>query len=245
MAFDVFAYIERLRVAETADAKFQVFSEAASAMGFEQAFYGFSVLSEDAQISDNAAIYSNFVPDFLTTYEDENLSDHDISVRHCTTSDLPAPWFDPGVLDGLSKEELKVEHVAMDFGFKAGMTIPTREGRDGIFGGVSVATRDASKQSFEESLAAFGAHLQLLALCLHADVQQLLNPVCNEDTLTPREREVLMWAAIGQSSKQTARRLGITFRTVEWHLESARRKLSANNKVHAVSKAIARGLIPY
>ncbi len=244
MSIDVFSYIEKLRGAETPEEKFEVFANAVAEMGFEQALYGYSVVSEDPEISNNAAIFSNFNADFLTTYEDESLADHDISVRHCTVSDLPAPWFDPRILEGLDEDELKVEQVAMDFGFRAGITIPTREGTAGLFGGVSVATRDQSEKEFKKAVQSYAPQLQLMALCLHADVQRKLNPL-PDSLLTPREKEVLIWAALGLSSKQTARKLGIAFRTVEWHLESARVKLSANNKVHAVSKAVAHGIIPF
>lgn len=244
MPVDVFFFIEKLKAAETPEEKFQVFADGVAEMGFDQALYGYSVVSDDAEISDNAAIYSNFDPDFLVTYDDESLADHDVSVRHCIVSDLPAPWFDPRVLETMNEEELMVEQVAMDFGFRAGLTIPTREGAGGLFGGVIVATREHSERDFQKSIEQNAPALRLMALCLHADIQSKLNPL-PDSLLTPREKEVLMWAALGLSSKQTARKLGITFRTVEWHLESARVKLSANNKVHAVSKAVAHGIIPF
>lgn len=240
---DIFDFIEKLKSAELAEEKFRVFALAASEMGFEQSLYGFSRIDEDQDYSGNAAIYSNFDFSFLTTYEDEKLADHDISVRHCTVSDLPAPWFDERVISQLSDDEMKVERIAIDHGFRAGLTIPTREGASGHFGGVSVATRQTSKAEFEKALAACEPKLQLMALCLHADIQRTVNPYPVE-ILTPREKEVLIWASLGLSSKQTARKLGIAFRTVEWHLEQARLKLSANNKIHTVAKAVANDLIP-
>lgn len=243
MAVDVFQFIEKLKSADTPDQMFQVFADAVAAMGFDQAFYGYSIIADDTDLSDNAGIHSNFDPRFLETYEAEHLADHDISVRHCTVSDLPAPWFDQAILSRLKPEELQVEQIAMDHGYKAGLTIPAREGADGLFGGISVATRELSQPDFERVLTENAAPLQLMALCLHAEIQKKLNPF-PETLLTAREKEVLMWASLGLSSKATARKLGIAFRTVEWHLESARVKLCANNKVHAVSKAIAHGLIP-
>lgn len=243
MAIDIFGYIDRLKEAKTAEDKFRVFANAVSDMGFDRSLYGFSRIDSNQEISDNASIHSNFDLSFLTIYEDEKLADHDVSVRHCTVSDLPAPWFDEKTLSHLTDDEIKVERIAKDHGFRAGLTIPTREGAGGLFGGVSVATTENSKSEFERALSACVTDLQLMALCLHADIQRTINPY-SVDILTPREREVLIWASLGLSSKQTARKLGITFRTVEWHLEQARIKLSANNKIHAVSKAVANGLIP-
>jgi two-component system, LuxR family, response regulator FixJ len=51
------------------------------------------------------------------------------------------------------------------------------------------------------------------------------------DLLTPREIEVLDHMAIGMSSKEIARLLGISFRTIEAHRASMMLKLRAKNSV--------------
>lgn len=63
------------------------------------------------------------------------------------------------------------------------------------------------------------------------------------DALTPREREVLLLVARGQSNKQIAAGLGITERTVKFHVSTILRKLSAANRAEAVQKALLAGLI--
>jgi DNA-binding NarL/FixJ family response regulator len=61
--------------------------------------------------------------------------------------------------------------------------------------------------------------------------------------LTERERHVLRQAADGLSNKQIAHHLGITERTVKFHLTSIFLKLDAENRAQAVALAIQRGLI--
>lgn len=61
--------------------------------------------------------------------------------------------------------------------------------------------------------------------------------------LTPRERDILQWAAAGRTAEDTGDDLNISPRTVEKHLEVAMRKLGAAHKAHAVALAISRGLI--
>jgi DNA-binding NarL/FixJ family response regulator len=63
------------------------------------------------------------------------------------------------------------------------------------------------------------------------------------DPLTPREREVLLLVARGQSNKQIAAGLGITERTVKFHVSRILSKLSAANRAEAVQKALLAGLI--
>jgi LuxR family transcriptional regulator, quorum-sensing system regulator BjaR1 len=61
--------------------------------------------------------------------------------------------------------------------------------------------------------------------------------------LTDRERDVLAWAARGKTVADTAEILTISEETVETHMRNAMRKLDANNKTHAVAKAIYLSLI--
>jgi LuxR family quorum sensing-dependent transcriptional regulator len=61
--------------------------------------------------------------------------------------------------------------------------------------------------------------------------------------LTPREREVLSWAAEGKSAWEIGEILHITKRTVDEHTQQAARKLGATNKTHAVAIALRERLV--
>lgn len=63
------------------------------------------------------------------------------------------------------------------------------------------------------------------------------------DQLTDRECGVLKQAAAGLSNKQIASQLGITERTVKFHLTSIFLKLDAENRAQAVALALQRRLI--
>ncbi|MGK9236221.1 helix-turn-helix transcriptional regulator [Inquilinus limosus] len=61
--------------------------------------------------------------------------------------------------------------------------------------------------------------------------------------LAPQERACLAGVARGASSKQIARRLGLSMHTVNAYLASARRKLKAASRSEAVAMALSAGLI--
>ena len=65
----------------------------------------------------------------------------------------------------------------------------------------------------------------------------------NETALTDREMEVLQAAARGDRSKEIARDLGITERTVKAHLTSIYNKLGVDSRASAVAMAAQRGLL--
>ena len=64
-----------------------------------------------------------------------------------------------------------------------------------------------------------------------------------QHSLTPREEEVLRLVADGLPSKQIARSLAITERTVKFHVASLMRKLDADNRAQMVAIAAQRGLL--
>ena len=61
--------------------------------------------------------------------------------------------------------------------------------------------------------------------------------------LTRRELECLGWCADGKSYWETAVILGISERTVSFHMEAVRGKLNAASNAHAVAMAIRAGLL--
>jgi DNA-binding NarL/FixJ family response regulator len=63
------------------------------------------------------------------------------------------------------------------------------------------------------------------------------------DTLTPRERDVLVEIASGATNKEIAATLGLSVRTVESHRESLLKKLDARGTAGLTRFAIAAGLI--
>ena len=61
--------------------------------------------------------------------------------------------------------------------------------------------------------------------------------------LTKREREVLCWTAAGKTSFEVGVILGISTRTINFHITAALTKLDATNKTQAVAKAIMLDLL--
>ena len=64
-----------------------------------------------------------------------------------------------------------------------------------------------------------------------------------DDQLTPREIEVLRLVAAGNANKIVADRLSITEETVKAHVKNILSKLDANDRTHAVTIGLKRGII--
>jgi DNA-binding NarL/FixJ family response regulator len=69
------------------------------------------------------------------------------------------------------------------------------------------------------------------------------HPAKGIEPLTPREQEVLRLLAQGLLNKEIAARLGITQRTVKFHVSSLLGKLGAGNRTEALAVAAQQGLV--
>ncbi len=75
-------------------------------------------------------------------------------------------------------------------------------------------------------------------------VKGVTEPRTRSGLLSARERGVLQLVAAGLSNRQIAETLGISERTVKFHVTAIFNKLGADNRAQAVALAAARGLLP-
>ena len=78
---------------------------------------------------------------------------------------------------------------------------------------------------------------------LHAEVAAELATHAADDALSKREIEVLSLIAAGNSNKLVADQLAISEDTVKGHVKSILSKLGVNDRTHAVTAALKRGII--
>ena len=64
-----------------------------------------------------------------------------------------------------------------------------------------------------------------------------------DESLSPRELDVIRQVAAGNSNRRVAAQLGISEETVKVHMKNILGKLSANDRTHAVTIALKRGII--
>jgi DNA-binding NarL/FixJ family response regulator len=76
-----------------------------------------------------------------------------------------------------------------------------------------------------------------------SEVAVRLAEYLGKEDLTARELEVLRLIRDGHRNKQIADRLAITETTVNFHIKNLVEKLGANDRTHAVTIALRRGLL--
>ncbi|MBR0906636.1 autoinducer binding domain-containing protein [Bradyrhizobium liaoningense] len=142
------------------------------------------------------------------------------------------------------REQRRFFDEATEFGIKSGITMPIRAGF-GRMAAFTVATDDSLMQP-DLLLATSQDIMQLLALYFHTHLRGrgAVAETPKAGALSQRERQCLAWAAGGKTVSETAVLVGVTPRTVAFHLENARRKLDAVSIAHCVAQAIRLRLLP-
>ena len=70
-----------------------------------------------------------------------------------------------------------------------------------------------------------------------------MEPELKRISLSEREIEMLTWAARGKTSAAIAEIVGLTKRTIDFHIDNARIKLGAKTRTEAAIKAVSGRLV--
>jgi LuxR family transcriptional regulator, quorum-sensing system regulator BjaR1 len=166
--------------------------------------------------------------------------DRDPVIRKLRTAIRPFAWHEVRYDPQADKAAATVMNEATEFELRAGFNVPIRRGGQ-------LATVTFGGDRFE-----LGPNdrplLQLIAVYAHDRIIELIGkrPIAPElrNPLTPREIEVLRWAAEGKTNQDIADILSISVNTAETHIGNVCRKLDALTRAHAAVRAIRLGLIP-
>jgi DNA-binding CsgD family transcriptional regulator len=155
---------------------------------------------------------------------------------------LPVDW---STLQKRDRKVVKMFNEANDAGVgKQGLTIPIRGPENGLWALFSVTTNDTDRE-WRSRLRELTGEILLLAHFIHQKAYELHGGGEKFDlnAITRRECEALTWTAEGKTVVDIGTLMMISPETVKAHLDSARHKLGALNRVHAVTKAIRAGLV--
>lgn len=170
-------------------------------------------------------------------YNSENYYQVDPVLAHAFTSTAPLDWVDAA----RTPEAQAMMADAAAHGLVHGMTV-AMHAPGSEFALLSLVT-ESSPSKHRDWFRMVGEAYALLNM-LHERVSVLLarnkHPIAK---LTPREIEVIKWAAGGKTSWETSTILGIAEGSVNFHLRNVIAKLGASSKTQAIARAISLHLV--
>lgn len=215
---------------------FQGLASFVKKLGFEYCCYGIRMpfpVSKPA-----IAIFDTYPPGWMIHYETSGFIDLDPTVREGMHHTRLIVW--PESSDGDASQLWSDAH---DFGLTVGVA-HSSWAAGGAFGLLTMARHADALTPVEINRLLLPANW--LATHSHMLMSRFLLPQLAPESgvrLTAREREVLCWTGEGKTSYEIGRILNISERTVNFHVNNVLIKLASINKVQAVIKAIALGLI--
>jgi DNA-binding CsgD family transcriptional regulator len=162
-------------------------------------------------------------------------------VTHCVSEKR----LHPTIIEesGLGAEIWKeVQELPQSQPNQRGMTFPLQQ-RTGELAVVGIRTRiEPDKWTSQRELLV--REVRILANYFHGHTLRMNGFNSDQDLLvSARELDCLKWTAAGKTAWEASVILGITERTVRFHLNAAREKLKCATTTQAVAKAVAQQLI--
>ena len=149
-------------------------------------------------------------------------------IDHCRRNLRPLAWTVAGFGNVHPDSFLR---SAANAGLKSGVTVPMHMAHAG-WGFLSLCTSQASSSSPDDIEATY-----VLYACHLGDATAHILMADGDLSLTERERECLWWCSEGKTGWEISKILGISERTVVFHLQNAVRKTKSSNRAQAIFRA--------
>lgn len=185
-------------------------------------------------------LLNNRPSEYVERYAEKNYVIYDPCVKELRLNMNPYSWRDVREGRDLKKSERSIIDEARDFGANDGFIVPIVN----LSGSVSLFCPWGHEPDLTPRAR---AALEVIGIYSHHALTRALVQKQREDVvhtpLTPREREIMQWVAIGKTDEEIADILSISTTTVTSHVENAKQKLDAFRRTYAVVQAIRLGEI--
>jgi LuxR family quorum-sensing system transcriptional regulator SolR len=228
--------VEALQALPTEEAVFERLCAMAKEMGFDYCAFG---LRTPLPISaPRTSMRTNYPLAWQHKYATEGYLAVDPNVSHGMRSVLPLVWTDKTFVNAPEFWEEARSH-----GIKVGWAQATRD-PSGFMGLLALAR--SAEQLEEPELVDKEYRMVWLTQVAHQGMARFMSSNLmpeQEISLSPREITVLRWTAEGKTSGEISDILGISERTVNFHINNLMTKMNVTNKTAAAIRAAVMGLL--
>ena len=179
---------------------------------------------------------TNLPDNWKSEYSKNRYYDHDPTLLFALGNLMPESWSNIIRRSDMTAKQQKIIHDGRDAGLHDGVIIPVH-GPGGEFAMLSLSHSETEVQA-RQNVERDEAVLHMFALRFHNAVRSRRDAATTTlpASLTSREIDVLFWTAEGKSTWDISQILTISESTVNFHINSAKRKLGVYSKPHAVAK---------
>jgi LuxR family quorum sensing-dependent transcriptional regulator len=221
--------VERLRGSGSVDALARRFANAVAPLGMTASASG--MVSGQRALSDQPFHFTNWPAAWIDTYQARGFVRIDLIPRWAIVSGEPVSWSDVLARFAPSDPGWEVVRAARAAGFHEGFVTPVRT-RTGALGLVAVAGGERPPFQLQERI-----FLQVVSAAALMRAEALMAPGrAVSSPFTLREQECVALLRQGFTDAEIGAALGVALTTVRAHLQNARRKAGARNRVELAGR---------
>jgi LuxR family transcriptional regulator len=228
--------IHELTTVQCEEVLFKVLVDIARKLDFDYCAYG---LRTPIPVSrPEFVVINNYPKNWQKRYYENKYLSIDPTVSHGVHSLEPIVWDDKVFV---SVRDFWEE--ARSYGLRFGWAQSSRDVH-GVAGMLTLAR--SGEPLIVDELREKSLKMSWLAQCSHFGMSRIISNKLLPETdiaLTKREVRVLQWTADGKTSSDISKILGITERTVNYHINNVIKKLGTTNKVAATVRAVVLGIL--
>jgi DNA-binding CsgD family transcriptional regulator len=194
---------------------------------------------EHIDMKPGVGVIQNYPEDWMKHYFEKGYDRLDPVITYCQSKLDTFTWAEIPERMHMTRQQFQCLNMGIEAGLYNGICTPLWGPNQ--FAGVGLASKE-KMDSFDGNLDLITAYCNHFYIAFQRIKQKKDFPE-RQVYLTPREEEMLLWAAAGKSDSVIGTILNLSEDTVDYYFRQIFRKLRANTRVMAVSKALSYGLI--
>jgi DNA-binding CsgD family transcriptional regulator len=198
-------------------------------------------LGASSQMPDRLTWLSTYDQNYMSIYMRDYTPLGDPAFKICFNRRLPLDWAEIRDADTTAKD---IHHTAEQYGIgKQGISFPISDPGFGV--AMFSVNFECDDRHWVEVRNDLVSGIHLFAHYFHLRMKEVIagRPISSDYDLSPREREVLKWAADGKTAWETAQLIGVSERAIRLYTENAMSKLKAKTKTQAVAIAVRNAIL--
>jgi len=236
-------FIDATNHALNPEALFRIFIGKLETMGFDRVVYSYMTDSPLLKKKAEHGVVRNYPEDWMKYYGEKNYINYDPVYRTALVTRRPFSWKELMERQNLNRKQKKVMSEAEEAGLKDGVALSIH-GPMGETIGIGLASSMGGVDVSKNALSRIYLMAHQFHLCYSAFLaDDFPFPLQTEEILSDRERDILIWCAKNKSTSSISGFLGVTDKTIEFHLGNIYKKLQVGGRIEAVLKAFHLGLI--
>jgi LuxR family quorum sensing-dependent transcriptional regulator len=233
---DTLDFVEKLQKHTKINSAWDAFLAYAGQFGFSQG--GLADMPRPGERLQDTILCLSWPTGWSKRYFEQNYIASDPARLHLKRSVEPFSWREMTDCDAYTKKQKTIVYEASEFRMKSGIIFPM----PGLNSGPAMVTvaGENTDPSDQDRI-----NLHLAAIYTHVVIRKLSDarPKTPLPSISPRERECILWHAAGKSDWDMGVILSISEKTANTYLERAKRKFGVTDRKQLIVAAMRSGII--